>query len=63
MAHAFLWAGSVWHVHMQAADGGGPPLRQPSSAEIVGMGALSKLAASVITYPSQVRELPISRWS
>jgi len=26
-----------------------------SSVEIVGMGALSKLAATVITYPSQVR--------
>lgn len=30
------------------------PLRQPSSTEIVGMGALSKLVATVITYPNQV---------
>ncbi len=32
----------------------GTAQRQPSSAEIVGIGALSKLAATVITYPSQV---------
>ena len=31
-----------------------PPPAQPSSTEIVGMGALSKLAALVVTYPSQV---------
>jgi hypothetical protein len=28
--------------------------REVSSPEIIGMGALSKLAATVITYPSQV---------
>jgi len=43
-----------WRRRRKAEAHGGPPLRQPSSAEIVGMGALSKLAASVITYPSQV---------
>ncbi len=36
----------------QAARGG-PPLRKPSNAEVLGMGALSKLAASVLTYPPQ----------
>ena len=41
---------------MQAARGG-PPLRKPSNAEVLGMGALSKLAASVLTYPPQVSEL------
>lgn len=30
-------------------------LRQPSSTEIVCIGALSKLVATVITYPNQVR--------
>jgi hypothetical protein len=29
--------------------------RTVSSAEIIGIGALSKLAASIITYPSQAR--------
>ena len=32
--------------------------REVSSPEIIGMGALSKLAATVITYPSQV--FPVS---
>ena len=35
--------------------GQGRPRHEVSSAEIVCMGALSKLAATVITYPSQVR--------
>lgn len=37
---------------------GGAQRAPPSSAEITAIGAVSKLAASVATYPSQVRPWP-----
>jgi hypothetical protein len=51
---ATLASAESCHLPYSQAARGGPPLRKPSNAEVLGMGALSKLAASVLTYPPQV---------